>query len=259
MPFKDTLKKLSELKDEISDHFEDIRDEMEQRFQTLRQRDPDEIFRELPPPSGLSMPLMQALEHRASSRTFSNEPIPDQILSNLLYAADGINRDNGRKTTASALDWQDTEIYVLKPNGIWRWVPERCGLIFCSMKDIRAKSCYAQPTVAKAPLHLVFVSNKAKTKNLLTDFTEKLFVTLKNETWTPYHIAELRMRSQILNVGLKMHSVSLAASAMDLACVCRTGFPTSVVHEELHLKKEEMVVAAVSIGFKPRSILDHIN
>ena len=61
------------------------------------------------------MPLGDALAARRSERNFSNEPLPDPLLANLLYAADGINRSNGKRTTPSAFNWRETEIYVLKP------------------------------------------------------------------------------------------------------------------------------------------------
>ncbi|OGP71911.1 MAG: hypothetical protein A2W09_04805 [Deltaproteobacteria bacterium RBG_16_50_11] len=58
-------------------------------------------------------PLMQVLKDRRSSREFSLEKVPDQILSNLLWAAFGINRpDSGRRTAPSARNWQETDIYV---------------------------------------------------------------------------------------------------------------------------------------------------
>ncbi|MDO9111607.1 MAG: nitroreductase family protein, partial [Desulfatirhabdiaceae bacterium] len=51
-------------------------------------------------------PLMQVLQKRASSRDFSQEPLPPQLLSNLLWAAYGINRPEiGKRTAPSALNW----------------------------------------------------------------------------------------------------------------------------------------------------------
>ena len=64
-------------------------------------------------------PLMQVLKDRRSSREFSLEKVPDQILSNLLWAAFGINRpDSGRRTAPSARNWQETDIYVAMPGAL---------------------------------------------------------------------------------------------------------------------------------------------
>lgn len=256
MPFDKVIQSISSLREEISGEFDVLLKEMSARFGT--KPDPNEIFRPLPEPQGLSISLMQALEARRSERSFSNEPLSDQDLSNILFAADGINRKNGRRTTPSALDWQDTEIYVLKANGIWRWVPERRGLIFCAREDIRARTCYAQPTVARAPVQLVYVSNRAKTRSTFTDLAEKVFTKISRDVWTEEKINEMRVRATHINAGAKIEAVYLAAAAMDMACVSRTGFPTDELERLLHLTEDETIVACQSLGYRPKSILDHI-
>ena len=51
-------------------------------------------------------PLMQVLKDRKSSREFSSEKLPLQVLSNLLWAASGVNRsDSGKRTASSAANW----------------------------------------------------------------------------------------------------------------------------------------------------------
>jgi len=57
-------------------------------------------------------PLMQVLKDRMTIRTISEEQLPMQTLSNLLWAAFGINRPDGRRTTPSAKNWQEIDIYV---------------------------------------------------------------------------------------------------------------------------------------------------
>src|SRR5271157_1083713 len=68
----------------------------------------------LPPPqtSG-GRPLMQVLKDRHTSREFSTQKLPAQVLSNLLWAAFGVNRpDSGKRTAPSAMNWQEIDIYV---------------------------------------------------------------------------------------------------------------------------------------------------
>ena len=60
----------------------------------------------LKPQTDGGRPLMQVLGERKTSRAFSPEKLPAQVLSNLLWAAFGINRpDSGRRTAPSALNW----------------------------------------------------------------------------------------------------------------------------------------------------------
>jgi hypothetical protein len=62
----------------------------------------------LPPPSRVGgMPLMEALQHRQSQRNFSTQPLSEQLLSDLLWAAAGVNRPSeGGRTAPSALHAQ---------------------------------------------------------------------------------------------------------------------------------------------------------
>ncbi len=132
---KKALAAIAEITNELGDQFDELRAEIDRRFGERRSE--GEVFRPLPAPQGMDMSVLTALNERRSQRNFSNEPLPDQLLSNILYAAAGINRKGGKRTTATALNWRETDIYVLKANGIWRWVPERNGVLFCSLHDVR--------------------------------------------------------------------------------------------------------------------------
>ena len=131
MPIRQAL---DAVRAEVEERFEAMRREMEERFGAA-DAGRDEVFRPLPEPSGLDMPLAEALAGRRTERSFSDEPISDQVLSALLHAADGINRADGKRTTPSCMNWQEVDIYALKPNGIWRWIPERRGMLFCALDE----------------------------------------------------------------------------------------------------------------------------
>ena len=71
------------------------------------------------PQTGSDKSLMQALWKRMSSRQFSPEPLPVELLSNLLWAGFGINRPDGKRTAPSAQNWQDIDIYVIRADGAY--------------------------------------------------------------------------------------------------------------------------------------------
>ena len=234
---------------------EDVRDELEKRFGT---DDSHVVFRALPKPRRLDMPLTEVLQQRQTRRTFSDEPLSDLDMATILWAADGINRPNGRRTTPSALDWRETDIYLLKRNGIWRWVPEKNGLLFCDLSDLRDETFFAAPYLKVAPVHIVYVSNRARTETLISRLGESVVEKLKHTNWTPEKLEEMRTRSMILDVGAKIQAVYMAAAAMNLSCVARTGFDARHVERILRLQKGESVVAIQTIGYHPKSILDTV-
>ena len=59
-------------------------------------------------------PLMQALKERRSLRRFGPQSLPLPVLSNLLWAALGINRvKQGKRTAPTARNRQEIDIYIL--------------------------------------------------------------------------------------------------------------------------------------------------
>src|SRR5512141_1222327 len=75
---------------------------------------------ELPKPetSG-GKPLMQTLKERETTREFTNAKLPAQVLSNLLWAALGINRADGKRTAPSAHNRQSIDLYVVMREGVY--------------------------------------------------------------------------------------------------------------------------------------------
>ncbi len=65
------------------------------------------------------LPVMEALSLRASVRSWSDKEISMRDLSDMLWAANGINRPDGRRTAASATNAQDVDVYVFMKEGIY--------------------------------------------------------------------------------------------------------------------------------------------
>lgn len=76
----------------------------------------------LPEPTRAAMPLGEALAARATHRDFSPEPLTDQELSDLLWAANGFNRPDAKKRTApTAMNRQEIDLYVCRADGAYLW------------------------------------------------------------------------------------------------------------------------------------------
>lgn len=83
-------------------------------------------------------PLMEALLCRKSTRKFKALGLPVQDLSNLLWAAFGINRPDGRRTIPTAMNKQNIIVYAAMETGIWRYIPESHQLSMEAHINLRA-------------------------------------------------------------------------------------------------------------------------
>ncbi len=105
------------------------------------------------------IPLMEALSARHSSREFSPRPLPPQVLSNLLWAAFGINRPgSGGRTAPSAHNWQEITVFLATADGLYRYDPHNNRMEPVLDRDIRALTG-TQDFVAGAPLDLIYVAD----------------------------------------------------------------------------------------------------
>lgn len=71
------------------------------------------------PDTAGGLPLMQALSQRKTTRSLSMDPLDQATLGNLLWAAWGQNRPDGRRTAPSARNRQALKLYVNKADGLW--------------------------------------------------------------------------------------------------------------------------------------------
>jgi SagB-type dehydrogenase family enzyme len=105
------------------------------------------------------VPLMRALALRHTSRSFDTRELPPQALSNLLWAAAGINRpESGKRTAPTARNWQEIDIYVAMEEGLYLYDPDQHALIPVLAGDLRALTG-TQDFAAWAPVNLVYVAD----------------------------------------------------------------------------------------------------
>ncbi|UGB39613.1 SagB/ThcOx family dehydrogenase [Frateuria soli] len=108
------------------------------------------------------MPLLNALARRHSTRLYTDHVLPPQLLSDLLWAACGINRPaTGGRTAPSARNWHEIDIYLAAADGAWRYEPEGHCLQPVLASDVRA-STGLQDFVGTAALELVYVADLSR-------------------------------------------------------------------------------------------------
>lgn len=110
------------------------------------------------------MPLMDALHERHSTREFHTDPLPLQVMSDLLRAAFGINRpDSGGRTAPSAINAREIDVYATMASGLYRYDPEAHALNLMSPNNVRRVTGY-RDFVDLAPVDLVYVADWARIK-----------------------------------------------------------------------------------------------
>jgi nitroreductase len=103
---------------------------------------------------------MEVLAARASNRTFRADPLEPQVLSDLLWAVAGVNRPDGGRTAPTARNWQEIEVLVALPEGIFRYNPKEHSLEPALEGDHRAATG-RQDFAATVPVNLIFVADYA--------------------------------------------------------------------------------------------------
>jgi nitroreductase len=186
----------------------------------------------LPPPqTDGGKPLMQCLKERSSQRVFDSRPLPDQVLSNLLWAAWGINRpDSGKHTAPSASNRQEIDVYVALARGLYLYDPPRHALVPVLAADIRAATG-SQPYVAEAPVNLVYVADTARMR-----LSQDEYITFYAAADTGF-IAE----------NVYLYCASVVRGLVDREALAKT----------MGLRPEQRVVLGHSVGYPKPGAAEH--
>lgn len=108
------------------------------------------------------MPLYEALNNRMTQRKFADTPLDEQQLSNLLWCAGGVNREDGKLTSPTARNAQEIDIYVFIDKGVFLYVPKENVLKEILPEDHRIEISERSKMPAEAPVTLLFYANYDK-------------------------------------------------------------------------------------------------
>ncbi len=188
---------------------------------------------ELPAPhrSG-GKPLMDALNERKSGRLFADTDLSLQELSDLLWAAWGINRpEDGHRTAPSSHNRQEMDVYVALKTGLFLYDAGNNKLKQVHNRDIRALTG-TQDFPATAPVNLVYVADLAKRG-------------LKEGQ----QITDTDLLSSWANTGFMAQNVYLWCASEGLTCVIRAMVPRDKLAPEMGLRPLQAIILAQTVGF----------
>ena len=178
------------------------------------------------PQTGGGRPLMQLLKERKSVREISLEKIPLQVLSNLLWAAFGITRPDGRRTAPSGRNWQETGIYVASADGLYLYDAMAHTLTPILKDDIRGMTG-TQSFVKDVALNLVYVADYAKAGTAPME---------EKDLWSA------------CDTGFIAQNVYLYCASAGLGSVVRAWFDREVLTKAMQLKDNQEVVVCQTVG-----------
>ncbi len=174
-----------------------------------------------------SKPLMQALKERKTTREYSSGNLSPQVLSNLLWAAWGINRpDSGKRTAPSAYNRQDIDVYVTTDQGVYRYDAKGNTLVPVASGDIRTLTG-TQTYFKDAAIDLVYVVDLARAGK--DPEAEKMFIAA-------------------LETGFIAQNTYLYCASEGLATVFRLKIDQPKLAKALKLRPDQRIVGAQTVG-----------
>lgn len=182
----------------------------------------------LPPPHREGgLPLMEALAHRQSLREFAPTALDEQTLSDLLWAAAGVNRPAlGGRTTPSAMNAQEVLLYAAMPQGLYRYEPVAHELQLVESSDVRRVTGY-QDFVDNAALDLVYVADHGR------------MGMVPAAQRTAYACAA---------AGAMAQNVYLFCASVGLATVVRAWFDREALTKAMCLGNDQQLLLAQTVG-----------
>jgi len=173
-------------------------------------------------------PLMDTLKERKSMREFSAKELPLQVISDMLWAANGINRPSiAHKTAPSARNMQEIDIYVATKNALYLYDALNNKLIPLLNENIMAATG-AQAFVEKAPVNLIFVADLTKMAGLEPAAQEFYSAT---------------------DTGFISQNVYLFCASVGLATVVRGWVDKPLLAKAMKLQPDQMIVLAQTVGY----------
>ncbi len=183
-------------------------------------------------------PLMQVLKDRKTTRAYSKKEIPLQVLSNLLWAAFGINRPaSGLRTAPSRLSFREVDIYVATADGVFFYDAQPNLLKPVVSEDVRRLSGQQFPPpgvsfstgVDEAPVNLIYVWDSSKKSS--------------------YYSAEMNLCLAFAHTGMVSQNVYLYCASEGLATVVRKWFDRSTLEQKMKLRPEQYATLVQSVGY----------
>jgi SagB-type dehydrogenase family enzyme len=182
------------------------------------------------PDTTRGLPVMKALSLRASANDFDTTSLKLQDMSDLLWAANGINRPvNGKRTAPSAMNAQDIDVYAFMKSGVYLYNAKKHCLDFVIDGDYRALIAGRQENFAKAPLICLLVSDISRFQR-------------GEDSLKLVYAAE--------DAGIVSQNISIFCASVGFATRPRASMDQQKLREILKLKDSQHLMLNNPVGYK---------
>ena len=184
----------------------------------------------LPKTSGL-LSVEEAIHKRRSVRSFTNKPLAEEQISQLLYAGQGItNPDNGFRSSPSAGATYPLELYVFTEKGIFKYIPDQHCLEVIQQQDLRS-------SLAKAALNQNFIKQ-----------APAVFVITAVFKRTTQKYGSRGLKYVYMEAGHVAQNIHLQAIALNLNSVSTGAFYDEEVKSLLKCSDNEIPIYIIPVG-----------
>jgi SagB-type dehydrogenase family enzyme len=170
---------------------------------------------------------MKALNDRQSIREYAAENLKPQDLSDILWAANGINRPDGKRTAPSCRNFQDVEVYVVLPEGAYLYDAKEHALNPLTAGDFRDAVASGQDWAKTAPISIVLVADMTKYGNM--NEGSKLMAAI--------------------DVGIVSQNICVACAGLGLATVPRGTMDQATLKTALKLTDQHLLLLNNPVGY----------
>ena len=171
--------------------------------------------------------VMESFKQRKSVREYSAKMLSDQDLSDLLWAAQGKNREDGRLTSPTAMNRQEIRLYVFTSKNVMLYDPQKHSLTQVAEGDHRGIVAAGQDFAKVAPVSLLMVADM-----------EKFAMKGANAQWMVG-----------ADAGIVTQNINLFCSAAGLATVTRGTMDQKAISSLLGLNENQIPVLNNPVGY----------
>jgi SagB-type dehydrogenase family enzyme len=180
------------------------------------------------PKSSIAVDLMNALQLRKSTKSFSTGEVSMEDISTILWSANGVNRENGKRTAPSSYGKYYMNLYIAGNTGVYMYDPDMHKLILVTDENIK-KQIAKQDYVGEASHIIVMTTELSKFHPMVSE--------------------QAKIPTSFATSGFIGQNIYLITNALNLGTAYVVGIKKEIIKEKLNLQEGEIPICVMPIGY----------